>query len=358
MAGRRLAWRVVGISHSLVLQRGGGWALAYIFKAIVGFSGTTTEVSNQFVELVNSPGLSIMWHSIFMVLTIAIVAGGIKNGIERWSKILMPTLLLILVGLMMYGVFYSPGGMKAIAFLFRPDFSKLTAEGILSALGHAFFTLSLGMGAMITYGSYMERGAKVVRDAVAISILDTLVAILAGLAIFSIVFSYDLEAAAGPGLIFQTLPTLFSELGRWISVPFFLLMTFAALSSAISLLEVVVSYFIDRRGWSRVGATLWMGSAIYVLGLVSCVSALKVPFTELGWFDFFDLLTTNYMLPLGGLLTCIFVAFVVEDKVRREEFGSEGTMYRGFLLTLRFVTPVAVFLVLLHGLGWLPFVEN
>ena len=336
-----------------------GWALAYIFKSIVGFSGTNDAIQSQFIELVSSPSISIMWHTIFMGLTIAIVLGGIKNGIERWSKILMPALIAILLGLMIYGLAFTHGGAKAIAFLFNPDFSKLSAEGVLSALGHAFFTLSLGMGAMITYGSYMNRGSSIVKDAITISFLDTLIALMAGVAIFSMVFNYNLEPAAGPGLIFQTLPVLFAQTGPWISVPFFILLSFAALTSAISLLEVVVSYFIDERGWSRKTATLVLGFLIYLTGILSAVASWTVMFNgkEQGWLDIFDFITTNYMLPIGGLLTCIFVGWVMLDNDRADEFGSRGILYKGLIFLLRFVTPIAVFIVILHGLELLPFMK-
>ncbi len=336
-----------------------GWALAYIFKALVGFEGTADQIQGQFSELVGSPTWSILWHTIFMTLTVGIVVGGIRNGIERWSKILMPALFIILFGLMFYGLFFTHGGMKAISFLFNPDFSKLSAEGVLSALGHAFFTLSLGMGAMITYGSYMKSDARIVQDAITISFLDTLIALMAGLAIFSLVFSYGLEPGVGPGLIFQTLPVLFAETGQLISVPFFMLLTFAALSSSISLLEVVVSYFVDERGWGRTKACLIMGTLIYLLGLLSAVSALKLVYGdwETGFFDLFDYFSTNYMLPVGGLLICLFIAWVVKDKVRAEEFGSAGRLYKATVLTLKYITPIAVLLVILHGLELIPFVE-
>jgi NSS family neurotransmitter:Na+ symporter len=358
-------WQVVGWSgvaagfmilafYSVVA----GWGLAYILKSIIGFSGTRETISAEFGELVSSPELSILWHTIFMGFTIAIVASGIKDGIERWSKILMPALLVILAGLMVYGLFFTPGGSEAVSFLFKPDFSALSAEGVLSALGHAFFTLSLGMGAMITYGSYMEKGARVVRDAVTISVLDTVVALCAGLAIFSIVFSFNMQPGQGPGLIFQTLAPLFQETGRLVSIPFFVLLAFAALSSAISLLEVVASYFIDMRGWRRVPTVLLMGGLIYLMGILCAVPTLKVPFSGgLGWFDVLEKLTTNYMLPLGGLFTCFFIAWVVKDAIRREEYGSGGTSYRLLILTLKFVTPIAVVLVLLHGLNLLPIGE-
>jgi len=335
-----------------------GWAMAYIFKAIAGFPGSPEQIQEQFTQLVLSPGDSILWHTVFMALTIGIVIGGIQHGIERWSKILMPLLFCILLGLMFYGLFNTHGGMEALRFLFRPDFHKLTAEGVLSALGHAFFTLSLGMGAMITYGSYMERGARLVRDAVTISFLDTFIALMAGVAIFSLVFHFGMEPQQSVGLIFKTLPVLFAQIGPWISVPFFVLLTFAALTSAISLLEVVVSYFVDERNWNRTVAALVMGGLIYCVGLLCATASLTVPFTKgTGYFDFFDVLTTNYMLPIGGLLTCLFTAWVFRDKERVEEFGSRGRLYRGFVFLIRYVTPVAVVIVILHGLELLPFMD-
>jgi NSS family neurotransmitter:Na+ symporter len=328
-----------------------GWALAYIFKAIAGFQGTAEAIQSEFGELVTSPGQSIFYHTIFMAICIGIVICGIKRGIERWSKILMPALFAILLGLACYGLFSTEGGSKALAFLFKPDFSKLGAEGVLSALGHAFFTLSLGMGAMITYGSYMKRGSNLVRDAITISFLDTVVALVAGIAIFSMVFHFGMEPGQSVGLIFKTLPVLFKDIGPWISVPFFVLLTFAAVTSGISLLEVVVSYFVDRRGWSRIAATLVLGAGIYVLGIFSAVSAWSVPFSGKGFFDFFDDFSTNYMLPIGGLFTCLFIAWVMKDKDRADEFGSRGFLYKGLRFLLRYITPVAVLAVIVHQLG-------
>ena len=336
-----------------------GWAIAYVFKSLAGFSGTAEQIQGQFVALVTNPAQSIFWHTLFMGLTIGIVAGGIKNGIERWSKILMPSLFVLLTGLMFYGLFGTSGGWQAISFLFNPDFSKLTATGFLSALGHAFFTLSLGMGAMITYGSYMERGANIVKDAITISVLDTVIALMAGIAIFSLVFHYGMEPGQSVGLIFKTLPVLFRETGRWISVPFFVLLTFAALTSAISLLEVVVSYFVDQLGWKRVKATIMMGTVTYLIGILSAVVSWQVSFRgqQQGFLDIFDYLTTNYMLPVGGVLTCLFVAWVMKEKEVQEEFGSTGFAYKGLRILLGYITPLAVLMVLLHGLGLLPFVS-
>jgi len=336
-----------------------GHALAYVFRSIAGFEGTAEQIQGQYTALKNSAGWSVLWHTIFMGLTMGIVIGGVRKGIERWAKILMPALFVILALLMFYGLFSSKGGIQALTFLFKPDFAKLSAEGVLSALGHAFFTLSLGMGAMITYGSYMGRKSGIVRDAITISFLDTLIALMAGLAIFSMAFNYGLELDAGPGLLFQTLPVLFHETGPLISVPFFVLLTFAALSSTISLLEVVVSYFVDKRGWTRKKATLVLGGLIYLFGLISAITAIQVTFRgqEQGFFDIFDFISTNYMLPIGGFMTCLFAAYVMKDRIRAEEFGSSGLLYKCTVVILKVITPIAVLLVILHGLELLPFMD-
>lgn len=336
-----------------------GWALAYIFKSISGFAGTPDQIQSEFGALAGNAGMSILWHTIFMAMTVAIVIGGVKSGIERWSKILMPSLFAILAGLVIYGLTATSGGSKALAFLFKPDMTHLTAEAVLSALGHAFFTLSLGMGAMITYGSYMNPSEKITRDAVVISFLDTLIALMAGVAIYSLVFEFGMETAQGPGLVFKTLPVLFAQTGPWVSVPFFILLSFAALTSAISLLEVVVAYFVDERGWSRKRATIGIGAMIYAVGLLSATAALTVPFrgSQQSFLDVFDFITTNYMLPIGGLMTCIFTAWIIKPQDKIKEFGSSGILYKGLDFTLKFVTPVAVLLVILHGLELLPFME-
>ena len=336
-----------------------GWVLAYMIKSFQGFSGTPEQIRGQFDALEADPTMSILFHTIFMLLAIWIIAKGVQKGIEACSKILMPLLLMLLVVLSVYGLFYTEGGSQALSFLFKPDFSKLSAEAVLSALGHAFFTLSLGMGAMITYGSYMDRKAGLVRDAITISILDTLIALVAGIAIFSLVFAYDLEPDAGFGLLFKTLPVLFADTGPVIAVAFFVMVFWAALTSAISLLEVVVSYFVDERGWGRAKATAIMGGVIYLIGILSAITVIKVPFRgkDTGFFEIFDYVTTNWMLPVGGLLTCIFAAWVMNDITRKEEFGSKGFWYRAFVLILKFITPLAVFITLLHGLELLPFVD-
>ncbi|MCP5108256.1 MAG: sodium-dependent transporter, partial [bacterium] len=328
LAGKKSLWQSagwLGVASGFIILSFysvvAGQAMAYIFKAISGFSGSAHEIEAQFTALKTNPGLSILWHTIFMGLTISIVIGGIQHGIEKWSKILMPALVLTLLGLTFYGLFFSSGGTQALSFLFKPDFSKLSSEAVLSALGHAFFTLSLGMGAMITYGSYLGKKTNLLKSAITVVLMDTVIALLAGVAIFSLVFEYGMKEGAGPGLIFQTLPVLFKETGQFISVPFFILLTFAALTSGISLLEVVVSYFIDEKGWSRTRATLLMGGSIYLIGFLPALDKLKINFQgkEQSFFDIFDFVSTNYMLPVGGLLICLFVGWIMKEKIIQSE---------------------------------------
>ncbi len=330
-----------------------GQAMAYIFKSFAGFSGSPDQIVAKFAELKTNPLLSIMWHTIFMGLVISIVIGGVKNGIEKWSKILMPALVVLLLGLTFYGVFFSDGGKTALAFMFKPDFSKLSSEAILSALGHAFFTLSLGMGAMITYGSYLGKKINLPRAALTVVFMDTIIALLAGIAIFALVFEYNMEPAAGPGLIFETLPVLFAQTGPFISVPFFLLLTFAALTSGISLLEVVVSYFIDEKGWSRLKSTLIMGGTIFFIGLLPALDKIQVMFKgkRQSFFDIFDFVSTNYMLPTGGLIIALFVGWKMKKNIiESENFNSKDWYYNAWRFILRFITPIAVIIIILHGL--------
>lgn len=360
LAGKKSLWQSagwLGVASGFIILSFysvvAGQALAYIFKSISGFSGSAHEIEAQYTALKTNPGLSILWHTIFMGLTMAIVIGGIQNGIEKWSKILMPALVILLLGLTFYGLFFSSGGTKALVFLFNPDFSKLTSEGVLSALGHAFFTLSLGMGAMITYGSYLGKKTDLPKAAITVVFMDTIIALLAGIAIFSLVFEYGMKEGAGPGLIFQTLPVLFRETGQLISIPFFVLLTFAALTSAISLLEVVVSYFIDEKGWSRTRSTLLMGGSIFLIGLLPALDKLKLNFMgkEQSFFDIFDFVSTNYMLPVGGLLICLFVGWFMKKKyIQSESFNPDMLIFKVWNFILKFLTPIAVIIIILHGL--------
>lgn len=354
-----------------------GWSLNFLMISLSAIPGTDLAASTNFESIAGSGWMSAFWHTLFMGMTIMVVVGGIHGGIEKLCNILMPTLFVILFGLLGYVFFEHREGLNSsLAFMFQPDFGKLSGEAVLEALGHAFFTLSLGMGAMVTYGSYLQSDRNVIRDGVAVAFLDTLIALLAGVVIFAVVFSFGHDAGAGPGLVFATLPSMFVQMpgGAIISSIFFLLLVFAAWSSAVSLLEVVVAYFVDERGWSRKTATWSMGGLIWLLGLASAVtitSSMSSP-TEFvagvrensadlwNWvrsnppnvLDMLDNLTTRYMLPIGGLLIAIGAGWFIPKEDRNAGYEQLGALGRPlsmiWLVTIRFITPLLVIAVILH----------
>ncbi len=325
-----------------------GWAIHFLVVSLGITSRSPDGAEATFLALVGSSALSVLWHSVFMLLVIGVVARGVHEGIEFLCSRLMPALVGILLLLLVY-VGLTGGLALSVEFLFRPDFSKLSGEAILEALGHAFFTLSLGMGAMVTYGSYLKRDTYVVRDGVTVAVLDTVIALLAGMVIFSVVFAAGMEPGAGPGLVFVTLPDLFLDMpgGTLFGVAFFFLLLFAAWSSGLSLLEVVVAYFVDEHGFSRTAASWLFGALIWGLGLGSAVSG--------DFMDFFDNLTTRYMLPLGGLIIAVIAGWLLRPADREAGFlslGDAGTpLARAWTLIIRFVTPILVLVVLLAKMG-------
>ena len=294
-----------------------GWTLGYVFVAIADvFKNFTApeQAGEYFADFAAKPLFTIGTHLAFMALCVFVVIKGVKGGIERFSKIMMPVLLLIIIVLMVRGLTL-PGAEKGLSFLFLPDFSKLNGTTVLVALGHAFFTLSLGMGTMLTYGSYLSRRDNIISSAVTIVILDTGIALMAGIAIFTAVFAHSLPPDKGSALIFHVLPTVFPKIpgGYIFSIMFFFLLLIAALTSGISLLEVVIAYFVDEKGWSRRRATLTFGGVIFALGVPSALSHgplanVKV-FFGMTFFDFMDYMSFKYILPLGGFLMTIFVAY-------------------------------------------------
>lgn len=368
LAGKGSPWVLVGwggVAASFILLSFyavvAGWSLDYVVKSATGvFSGRSAEeIHALFGELVSAPLQVIAWQALFIVLTVGIVAGGIGRGIERWSKILMPLLFLLLLLLFVRGML-SEGAVRGLEFMFRPDFSKLTPQAWLDALGHAFFTLSLGAGTMITYGSYLDAKADVFGLSVRITVLDTLVAMLAGLAIFPIVFAAGLEPGAGPGLVFQTIPIVFSglPLGSFLALVFFLLFAFAALSSSISMLEVSVAYLIDEKNWPRRRATWLMGSAAFALGIPSALSfniwGDVTPLFGKTFFAFFDMLISSYMLPLGGFFVAIYAGWVWKSGEEKDELLGETRRAWLFPLwhaLLRYLAPIAVAIILLNQIG-------
>ena len=301
------------------------------------------------------------WCTIFMLITILIVAGGISGGIERACRFLMPTLIVLILVMVVYGVFQR-GFTEAVTFVFKPDPTKLKPSGVLEALGHAFFTLSLGMGAMITYGSYQRSKHQLVSQSVMIAVLDTTIALLACMMIFPIIFSYDQEPAAGPGLVFKSMPLAFAEIGKGgmlLAILFFGLVVFAALTSAISLLEVVASYFIDQLGWHRRKAAWLLGGIILVFGFASAFSG-DADFMMDGWqpsfgknfFDTMDYLASNWMLPAGGLFIALYVGWVMPKKARDAELTDVAPLFVwGWLLLVRLIAPALVVVVLLQKVG-------
>ncbi len=325
-----------------------GWALHFLAVSLGVMPDAQLGAEGTFAAVAGSPNLSTIWHTVFMALTIVVVAGGVHSGIENLCKVLMPVLFLMLIALLIY-VSFTGGLEQSLVFLFKPDFHKLSAAAVLEALGHAFFTLSLGMGAMVTYGSYLKSERHVIRDGISIAFLDTLIALMAGAVIFAVVFHAGLEAEGGPGLLFKTLPKLFVNMpyGAAVSSFFFLLIVFAAWSSAVSLLEVVVAYFVDEWKMKRSIATWVFGGLVWGLGIASACDE-----NVLG---FLDNLTTRYMLPLGGLAIAIFAGWFVSYEDRNSgfaPFGDVGKMLEAaWLFTIRFISPVLIVIVILSKTG-------
>jgi len=340
----------------------GGWILKYIFLSLTSTFQTGSAVG-RFENFLASPAEMVLWHGIFMGLTIYIVRGGISSGIEKWSKILMPAFIILLLILMVNSLF-SPGAEKGISFLLKPDFSKLTREGILEALGSAFFSLSLGMGAMLTYGSYLDKDTNISVSSLEIAFLDTFCAIIAGLMIFPIVFTYNMDPQAGPGLFFITLPEVFASMpaGRLIGITFFVLVAFAAITSAISLLEVVVSFVMDEFGWTRKKTDYLLGFIIFLAGIPSALSFnIWSEFTAWGGkniFDILDSLASNFMLPIGGFFIAIFAGWILTHGEKEAEIKKAENAFHFYDIwhvLIKYVTPVALLIVLLYTTGLLNF---
>ena len=373
LAGEDSNWKLVGwlgvLSGFVILSYYSvvaGWALNYTVMSLANFfeGKTPDEIGGMFGTLYTATGMNLFWHAVFMVLCVGVVISGVKKGIEKWNRILMPILILIFIILAIVSIFL-PGWTEALKFVFYPHADKLKASGVLEALGHAFFTLSLGMGAMLTYGSYVEKKADITQSAVIISVLDTFVALLACMVMFPIIFSYGYDPQSGPGLVFQTLPIIFSKIGpagMFISFVFFTLLVFAALSSAVSLLEVVTSYFIDEQNMTRKKSTFLTGGVIFVFGIPSALSGSGALFPQWesmfgkNFFDTFDYLASNWMLPLWGLFISIYVGWVMDPKLRKAEFESgsritKSWFYSVWLIFLKFIAPFAVLLIILQRVG-------
>ncbi len=334
-----------------------GWALSYTIDMASGtFVNISAENSGKiFGGLLGDPTQLTIWHSVFMLLTMAIVARGVSAGLEKAIKVLMPVLFILLFVLFGYAL-SSSGFSQGFSFMFDFDFSKLTSESIIIALGHAFFTLSLGLGAIMAYGAYMPENTSVAKTVVIVAFLDTAVAIMAGLAIFPIVFANGLEPSAGPGLLFQTLPIAFGQMGGGVifGTLFFVLVSFAAWSSAISLAEPIVAWFVEKYKMSRTAAAFTIGLTAWLLGLATVFSFniwSDVKVFDKTIFDLLDFATTNVMLPLGGLLIALFASWTMSKTKMRNEVGIDNpSLFNVWHFTLRFLAPIAIIAVLVNGL--------
>lgn len=332
----------------------GGWSLRYLFEYLTG--GITGDSADFFVGFIGDAASPVFWQFLFMAMTIGIVYLGVQKGIELSSKWMMPTLSFLLIGLAAYSLTLG-GAREAFTFMFQPEWDAFRDPQVyLSAMGQAFFTLSLGMGAMLTYSSYLDPEEKLTSSAAIIIALDTLFALVSGLVIFPALFAFGLDPAEGAGLVFIVLPNIFEALGgvgTLVGLVFFVLLSMAALSSAISLLEVAVAYFIRKTNMGRKKVTLLVGLVIFTLGVPSSLSQGAMDITIFGapFLDFMDAFTGNLLLPLGGLIMVLFVGWTWTKKEILHH-GDVGQQAWGpfYVLTAKFIAPVAILLVLVIGL--------
>ncbi len=333
-----------------------GWALHYTYlsvsNAIAGID--VGQAESLFGQLTSSPAVGLGWQFAFLALTVVVVSAGVTAGIERWAGIMMPCLLVLML-ILLGKAMTMPGRNDALAFLFGMNWGKLTGAGVLEALGHSFFTLSLGLGSMITYGSYLRAKDDLPTASLATAAADTVVALVASMVLFPIVFTFGMEPGSGPGLLFVTLPTALAQTtgGAFLSVIFFVMLVFAALTSAIAILEVITSYVVDSRGVSRVKATILAGLAVMIVGVPATVSG--------EWFNSVDYFVSNWGMPLGGLGIAIFVAWRMNSALRRNEFEAGSALtgfYRGWLWVLKYPVPVCIMIVFLQASGALDWIGS
>lgn len=338
-----------------------GWTLEYVWLAASdSFKGMDAgDITNTFNNFISHPYKAVLWQVGFMFLSGTIVIAGIQKGIERYTKMMMPLLLLIIVALGIRACTLD-GASEGLKFLFYPKFSELTGDGILSALGQAFFSLSIGMGVLLTYASYIRKEDNLNHISLQVITTDTLVAVLAGVAILPAVFSFHIDPQAGPGLVFLTLPKVFLSMpfGELWAILFFVLLTFAALTSAISLLEVVVAYMVEEKKMSRLKATIITTVSITTLGVFSTLSfgpLSHIRIFGLSIFDTFDFVSSNILLPAGGILLCIFAGWRLDQAILYSELSNEHTIrlrfFRIYIFILKYLAPACILLILLNVLG-------
>ncbi len=365
-----LGWMGVGAGFIIVSYYSviAGWTLAYIFRVGAGvFVDADVLVAKQvFVTLISDPEKLLAWHTIFIMLAVIVIARGVEKGLENTVKILMPMLFFLLLLMVAYAM-STEKFFEGLHYLFIPNQEHLAnkdffSDILLPALGQAFFSLSIGMGAIMAYGSYLSNKTSIVFSCFTIAIADTVVALLAGIAIFPIVFTYGLEPASGPGLIFMTLPIAFGQMpfGTFFGCLFFILLLFAAWTSAISLLEPAVAWAVENCNISRIKATAWVGILAWLFGLLTVLSLNHWAFSfqfagvvkENGLFDLFDIVASNFLLPLGGLLIAVFAGWFMRKQSTLAELDiGNGWVYQCWYFAIRYIAPLGLLIIFLNAVG-------
>ncbi len=351
-----LAGLFIMIFYSVVI----GWIFHYIVTSISSLPSSVAEAERTFTTMLHSDvWTQLFYHTGAFIWITYVLTRGIKGGIEKMNLILMPTLMIILMSMFIYATTLDAFS-QAVDFMFTPDWAKIDADAFVTAVGHAFFTLSLGMGAIMTYSASMEKGSNLVKNAFWVVFLDTSIAIVAGLMLFTFLYQYGSGPAKGPGLVFISLPAAFYEMGiigNIFAVLFFIALAFAGLTSSVSLVEPMVQYFMDRYNWGRLRASVSMGLFFYLIGIIALLSNIDGFKEYLTWggknfFDWVDHVTAAIMLPLGGLVMAVFVGFVIEkQRVKSIMKPQLGFAFEAWYFSLRYITPVAMFIVMLSLMG-------
>lgn len=363
-------WKYVGVMTVVVplivtsyYSVVGGWSVEYLFKSLT-FSFTYSEsqaaMSTMFGDFVSSPWGPLVCHTLFLAVTAFIVAAGIKGGIEKFSKVMMPMLFVIVLSIAIYSITL-PGSKNGLEYLFHPDFSKIDAKTCAAALGQAFFSLSIGFGTIMTYASYVSKKENIMFQSTATALSDLAFALIAGIAIMPAVFAFGLNPQSGPGLVFETLPYVFSQMpaGGVVAVLFFIALLVAAITSSISMFEVGVAYLVEEKKLSRAAACVIVFMLCWVLGALCSLSFGPLSDVKLFGrtiFDFFDNLSSNVLMTLGSLLTVLFVGWCLKRTDIYEEFTNGGTLSQNVRIfgvlwfLIRYIAPVAVLTIFIFGL--------
>lgn len=338
----------------------GGWSVDYLMKSATLSFTSNVDNTQMFNSLVTSTWTPLIAHTVFLLLTAVIVAYGIKGGIERFSKVMMPLLFVIVLAIAVYALTL-PGAQKGVDYLFNPDFTKIDGKSVAAALGQAFFSLSLGFGTILTYASYVSKKENIMFQSTATAVSDLLFAMIAGVAIMPAVFAFGLSPESGPGLVFETLPRVFGQMpaGGFIAILFFVALLVAAVTSSISMMEVAVSYLVEEKRTSRKKACAIIFAICWVVGALCSLSFGPLSHIKIGdggLFDFFDNLSSNILMTLGSLLTVLFVGWRLKKTDVYDEFTNSGSLSKNVRLfgmlwfLIRYVCPIAIAFIFVYGL--------